>query len=49
MERKVRDSCGKSVPRETPQASAEEAPGPPAESECLECAQITNPQKKRSS
>ncbi|PHD70992.1 hypothetical protein COF64_24640 [Bacillus sp. AFS043905] len=37
MERKVRDSCGKSVAKgETPQASAEEAHGPPAESECLE-------------
>ncbi|MBR8645631.1 hypothetical protein KEH51_21310 [[Brevibacterium] frigoritolerans] len=36
MERKVRDSCGKSVSRETPQAQAEEAPRPPAESECLE-------------
>ncbi|PAW28577.1 hypothetical protein BKC07_12445 [Peribacillus simplex] len=37
MERKVRDSCGKAWPRETPQArSVEEAPGPPAESECLE-------------
>ncbi|MFJ5750634.1 hypothetical protein ACIP97_18955 [Peribacillus frigoritolerans] len=37
MERKVRDSCGNTRPRETPQAqSAEEAPGPPAESECLE-------------
>ncbi|MGE8018927.1 hypothetical protein ACQKOM_08405 [Peribacillus frigoritolerans] len=33
----VRDSCGKSSPGETPQAQgAEEAPGPPAESECLE-------------
>ncbi|MFY0801585.1 hypothetical protein [Peribacillus frigoritolerans] len=30
-----RDSCGKSVARETPQAQAEEAPRPPAESECL--------------
>ncbi len=29
----VRDSSGKSVSRETPQAKAEKAPGPPAESE----------------
>ncbi|GAB6256569.1 hypothetical protein PSKAS_20910 [Peribacillus sp. N1] len=28
--------AGKAWPRETPQASAEEASGPPAESECLE-------------
>ncbi|GAA1369612.1 hypothetical protein GCM10009597_05260 [Peribacillus frigoritolerans] len=28
--------AGKAWPRETPQASAEEAHGPPAESECLE-------------
>jgi hypothetical protein len=28
--------AGKAWPMETPQASAEEAPGPPAESECLE-------------
>ena len=36
IEAKVRDSCGKSRQRETPQEqSDEEAPGPPAESECL--------------
>jgi len=28
--------AGKARQRETPQASAEEAPGPPAESECME-------------
>ncbi|CEG34438.1 hypothetical protein [Peribacillus simplex] len=28
--------AGKAWPRETPQARAEEASGPPAESECLE-------------
>ncbi len=32
----MRDSCGKSASRETPQAQAEEARGPPAESECLD-------------
>ncbi len=32
----MRDSCGKSVQGETPQAHAEEAREPPAESECLE-------------
>ncbi|MBR8644121.1 hypothetical protein KEH51_03835 [[Brevibacterium] frigoritolerans] len=32
MERKVRDSCGKSVAKGDPQ----ESHGPPAESECLE-------------
>ena len=40
--------AGKAWPRETPQASAEEAPGPPAESECLEWKstfRITNLQK----
>ncbi|MED3889929.1 hypothetical protein P4601_08285, partial [Peribacillus frigoritolerans] len=40
--------AGKAWPRETPQASAEEAPGPPAESECLEwksTLRFTNPQK----
>ncbi|MDQ7862285.1 hypothetical protein RCO48_18575 [Peribacillus frigoritolerans] len=31
----VRDSCGKSASRGDPQAKAEEAPRPPAESECL--------------
>jgi len=38
LERKVRDSCGKSVSKGDPTGakSAEEAPGPPAESECLE-------------
>ncbi|KON67028.1 hypothetical protein AKG34_23920 [Peribacillus butanolivorans] len=37
MEWKVRDSCGKSVSKGDPAGakSAEEAPGPPAESECL--------------
>ncbi|MDQ7860661.1 hypothetical protein RCO48_04905 [Peribacillus frigoritolerans] len=36
MVRKVRDSCGKSVSEgRTPQAQDEEAPRPPAESECL--------------
>ena len=36
MERKVRDSCGKSASKGDPAgACAEEAPGPPAESECL--------------
>ncbi|MDQ7861967.1 hypothetical protein RCO48_16295 [Peribacillus frigoritolerans] len=43
MERKVRDSCGKSVSKETPQAEAEGRP--PAESECLERKSIY-PQKK---
>ncbi|MFJ5750880.1 hypothetical protein ACIP97_20200 [Peribacillus frigoritolerans] len=33
MERKVRDSCGKSVAKGDPAGDAEEAPGPPAESE----------------
>lgn len=33
----MRDSCGSGEPRETPQVhSAEEAPGSPAESECLQ-------------
>ncbi|MEC0272792.1 hypothetical protein [Peribacillus frigoritolerans] len=32
MEWKVRDSCGKARPRETPQANGEG--GPPGESEC---------------
>jgi len=36
LERKVRDSCGKSVAKGDPAGHAEEAPGPPAESECLE-------------
>jgi len=38
LERKVRDSCGKNVSTGDPAGakSAEEAPGPPAESECLE-------------
>ncbi|TDL88485.1 hypothetical protein E2R55_14935 [Vibrio vulnificus] len=35
MERKVRDSCGKSVAWETPQA-CRGGSRPPAESECLE-------------
>ncbi|MDQ7861721.1 hypothetical protein RCO48_14305 [Peribacillus frigoritolerans] len=37
MERKVRDSCGKKRVKGTPAGakSAEEASGPPAESECL--------------
>jgi hypothetical protein len=38
LEWKVRDSCGKSEAKGDPTGakSAEEAPGPPAESECLE-------------
>ncbi|MFJ5747576.1 hypothetical protein ACIP97_03125 [Peribacillus frigoritolerans] len=36
MERKVRDSCGKSVSKETPQAKAEEAPETARGSEYLE-------------
>ncbi|PKF89515.1 hypothetical protein CW306_09425 [Bacillus sp. BA3] len=37
MKRKVRDSCGKAPPGgDRRRKGAEEAPGPPAESECLE-------------
>ncbi|MFE4241834.1 hypothetical protein [Peribacillus butanolivorans] len=42
--------AGKACPRETPQASAEEAPGPPVESEYLEWKindQIYKPSKKK--
>jgi hypothetical protein len=36
LERKVRDSCGNSESKGDPRRKcAEEAPGPPAESECL--------------
>ena len=35
LERKVRDSCGKSASRGDTAGKAEEAPRPPAESECL--------------
>ncbi|KRF54453.1 hypothetical protein ASG97_03325 [Bacillus sp. Soil745] len=40
-------SCGKSVSWGDPQAQAEEAPPPPAESECLEWkSNFTTPQEK---
>ncbi|MGE8018606.1 hypothetical protein ACQKOM_06745 [Peribacillus frigoritolerans] len=51
MERKVRDSCGENVAKGDPAGHAEEAPGPPAVSECLEwksTIRFTNLQKRSS-